>query len=209
MIPCIRSSSILSFFIQIVTDSDFVNGEESCVAPAAADIDIETGGIGEEGAFQNETGADAAIIEGDSVFNSQVSGAEEDGVFKNQDAPADGLFFENDGLSVDTCFGLDKSVRSIDQEYLQLKSKPKVRRVPNCCAVCLGAYEAGESVVWSSNCQHAFHEECVTDWLVKIQEGNPCPCCRSVFCDVDVDREKPKRVHWDSTNTMNVNVISL
>merc|ERR1712137_1490485 len=86
------------------------------------------------------------------------------------------------------------------------------RHVPNCCAVCLGAYNVGDRVVWSSNpdCSHAFHEECVTDWLIKMQEGSPCPCCRQCFVDVgDEEDKKGKLIEWESGHTMDLNVVSL
>jgi hypothetical protein len=77
--------------------------------------------------------------------------------------------------------------------YIKLRlASGKKRTVPNCCAVCLCSYEEGETVVWSSNraCKHAFHEECVIEWLIKMQDGTPCPCCRQEFTDVDKSRQK-------------------
>mmetsp|Transcript_18404 Transcript_18404/g.42635 ORF Transcript_18404/g.42635 Transcript_18404/m.42635 type:complete len:138 (+) Transcript_18404:601-1014(+) len=84
------------------------------------------------------------------------------------------------------------------------------RRVPNCCAVCLGPYSPGDSVVWSSNpeCQHAFHEDCVTDWLVKMQGDHPCPCCRQTFVETPVTK-KEKKISWEAGRSMNLNAISL
>jgi Ring finger domain len=58
------------------------------------------------------------------------------------------------------------------------------RSVPNCCAICLGSYEVDDIVVWSSNesdCQHAFHEDCMIEWMCKMQTGTPCPLCRQNF----------------------------
>jgi hypothetical protein len=48
---------------------------------------------------------------------------------------------------------------------------------PTECDICLLDYEVGEEVAWSNNegCIHAFHKECITDWLLR----NPrCPLCR-------------------------------
>jgi len=60
-------------------------------------------------------------------------------------------------------------------------------KVPNECAICLSGYEKGETIVTSYNgeCPHAFHQECIVEWLVKMQDGAPCPCCRRTFIDLD------------------------
>jgi hypothetical protein len=61
---------------------------------------------------------------------------------------------------------------------------PQTATVPNNCAICLEAYEPGETVVWSGNpkCDHAFHQECITAYLVKVKDGStPCPMCRQDF----------------------------
>lgn len=86
--------------------------------------------------------------------------------------------------------------------YIKLRlASGKKRTVPNCCAVCLCSYEERETIVWSSNraCKHAFHEECVIEWLIKMQDGTPCPCCRQEFTDVDKSRQKSlePRVSFD------------
>jgi hypothetical protein len=71
------------------------------------------------------------------------------------------------------------------------------RLVPNCCAICLGSYDEGDKVVWSSNqtCQHAFHKDCVVGWLVKFQPETPCPCCRQEFTDLEKLRQESK-ITW-------------
>jgi hypothetical protein len=56
---------------------------------------------------------------------------------------------------------------SANQDYAQ----------PTTCDICLLDYEVGEEVAWSTNegCIHAFHKECIVDWLLR----NPkCPLCR-------------------------------
>lgn len=72
----------------------------------------------------------------------------------------------------------------------QLPFTPEVssgRTIPNQCAICLCDYEKGDTVVVSCNklCPHAFHQECIVEWLAKMQEGTPCPCCRRTFVELD------------------------
>lgn len=60
-------------------------------------------------------------------------------------------------------------------------------KIPNECAICLCGYEKGDTIVTSCNpeCPHVFHLECIVEWLVKMQEGTPCPCCRRTFVELD------------------------
>jgi len=44
------------------------------------------------------------------------------------------------------------------------------------CAICLCPYEEGDIRIFSKRCPHAFHKECILEWLVKSH--NECPCCR-------------------------------
>ena len=65
--------------------------------------------------------------------------------------------------------------------------------VSNACAICLDTYQVGQGIAWSCNeqCQHCFHQICITDYLVyrdlKKDSGGennskaPCPCCRQDF----------------------------
>ena len=95
--------------------------------------------------------------------------------------------------------------------YIKLRlASGKKRTVPNCCAVCLCTYEEDETVVWSSNraCKHAFHEECVIEWLIKMQDGTPCPCCRQEFTDVD-DHKKSRRKSLEPRASFDVRIIRL
>ena len=84
--------------------------------------------------------------------------------------------------------------------------------VPNCCAVCLCPYETGDVVVRSSkfpDCPHAFHEECIVEWLVKMQAGAPCPCCRSEFIDLpDQEGRKADLLALSGGNTFDLSTIS-
>lgn len=59
------------------------------------------------------------------------------------------------------------------------------RKIPNCCAICLCGYDVGDTITWSYNnkCTHAFHHECILDYL-QTQKSTPCPCCRREFTDM-------------------------
>jgi hypothetical protein len=59
------------------------------------------------------------------------------------------------------------------------------RRVPNECAVCLEEYSVGSKMVWSSNsnCRHAFHSECLMNWLLHERGPPICPCCQQKFVE--------------------------
>ena len=78
----------------------------------------------------------------------------------------------------------DKIKNSVEEDEEELKS------VPNSCAICLDTYVSGDTIVTSCNplCPHAFHQECIVEWLVKMQEGTPCPCCRRTFVELSPSR---------------------
>jgi len=54
-----------------------------------------------------------------------------------------------------------------------------------CCAICLCEYQNGDEVRYL-NCNHHFHSECVTDWLMR---NKVCP-----FCKTEIDK-KAKPLH--------------
>ena len=84
-------------------------------------------------------------------------------------------------------------------------------RVPNQCAICLGNYCVEDPVVWSSNpdCSHAFHEDCLVDWLVHSkQDGTPCPCCRQSFTDL-VSFRKERTIRWDPERAFDPSALRL
>jgi hypothetical protein len=100
----------------------------------------------------------------------------------------------------------DASGKSIDLDNLFVEipapglsvtpNSKKLRLVPNLCTICLCNYEIGTDIVWSSNsvCDHAFHFECIEQWLMNQRDGPLCPCCRRDFIidpyDLDEDNEE-------------------
>jgi hypothetical protein len=51
------------------------------------------------------------------------------------------------------------------------------------CDICLGDYEIGDVIAWSKNvqCKHAFHADCITDWLTRRPT---CPSCRQDYITI-------------------------
>lgn len=101
----------------------------------------------------------------------------------------------------------------IDGFVLSHVRLPQGRTVPNCCAVCLCPYEDGDSLVFSSNeeCRHAFHDDCLVQWLGKMQDGTPCPCCRQTFVHLSDHRvvEEDGSDHSSGARTFNISVVSI
>lgn len=50
------------------------------------------------------------------------------------------------------------------------------------CSICLEPFRLGENLAFSrtDRCLHAFHRDCITEWLLKHAE---CPCCRTVLIE--------------------------
>jgi hypothetical protein len=73
-----------------------------------------------------------------------------------------------------------------------IQDPSNLRLVPNICTICLCNYEIGSDIVWSSNsaCGHAFHQDCIEQWLMKQREGPLCPCCRRDFIIDPYDLEE-------------------
>lgn len=58
------------------------------------------------------------------------------------------------------------------------------------CAICMLPYDVGHVVVYSKQCTHAFHQDCILDWFSR--EKRDCPSCRAVFWDPDNNKCKKK-----------------
>jgi hypothetical protein len=107
-----------------------------------------------------------------------------------------------------------------DFGILDLPRKHSPRAVPNVCAICLEIYKPDETVVWSSNieCSHAFHQDCILDYAVKLNKAKdnvPCPCCRQDFMGLPSaaeqkegasDTETLNAIMADTSHLVSVNV---
>ncbi len=56
---------------------------------------------------------------------------------------------------------------------------------PRTCPICLEEYKEGDDICWSKNknCPHAFHLDCMAEWLI---ENDECPMCRENYLE-DLD----------------------
>eukprot|EP00567_Pseudictyota_dubia_P016607 CAMPEP_0197452328 /NCGR_PEP_ID=MMETSP1175-20131217/31782_1 /TAXON_ID=1003142 /ORGANISM="Triceratium dubium, Strain CCMP147" /LENGTH=410 /DNA_ID=CAMNT_0042985309 /DNA_START=361 /DNA_END=1593 /DNA_ORIENTATION=- len=88
-------------------------------------------------------------------------------------------------LGKDLCYETDGDIATRVRVPLpgRRSTEQSCDRFVSChCAICLGMYQKGSSIVWSSNrdCPHVFHEECIAAWLMTRQSAL-CPCCRQPF----------------------------
>ena len=68
------------------------------------------------------------------------------------------------------------SLRSWGSKRSKHARKPTTTDVLE-CSICLCDYQARDIVAWPRNtdCNHVFHEDCITEWL---KEHDECPLCR-------------------------------
>lgn len=68
---------------------------------------------------------------------------------------------------------------NIDSQQESTNCSPREQQ-PLSCDICLMDYEIGDEICWSPNkdCIHAFHKDCLVDWLMKHTE---CPVCRREY----------------------------
>ena len=86
----------------------------------------------------------------------------------------------------------------IDDAYegIEKNSFLSTRRLPDVCPICWSDFDHGEEVCWSpnANCKHAFHVECMMQWLMRPKDH--CPLCRCNYLkgEVTITLNKLERV---------------
>jgi hypothetical protein len=145
------------------------------------DLDIETGmnaaASDEDSENDVEGDTEAAGLEMDDggASNATTGDSEKTPTNDNEERMAN--------VKMNTKKEMIRQLSIMHSEILLPRHNPS--SISNLCAICLDSYQAGETVVWSSNleCQHAFHQECILDYCVhhKQEAAAPCPCCRQQF----------------------------
>lgn len=93
---------------------------------------------------------------------------------------------ESGGATLDVA--MDDYVGDLDESTTRVKLPSDAangnRCVSGMCAICLCPYSSGELITWSPKtaCQHAFHKDCIIQWLAKKEELK-CPVCRQDYCE--------------------------
>merc|ERR1740121_680219 len=69
----------------------------------------------------------------------------------------------------------DTMAKLVTQEYCEvLFGDEDDKRYPSECAICLGPWEP-DDIIKVTPCEHAFHEECLGNWL---EQARTCALCR-------------------------------
>eukprot|EP00571_Detonula_confervacea_P006762 CAMPEP_0172315630 /NCGR_PEP_ID=MMETSP1058-20130122/25814_1 /TAXON_ID=83371 /ORGANISM="Detonula confervacea, Strain CCMP 353" /LENGTH=271 /DNA_ID=CAMNT_0013029749 /DNA_START=57 /DNA_END=872 /DNA_ORIENTATION=+ len=85
-----------------------------------------------------------------------------------------------------------------------LNHKQHNQRTSNECAICMVEYDIGDVVIHSKNCSHAFHQDCILDWVSR--DNRDCPSCRAIFYNPnDGSETKKSSSRSESSDAMTMN----
>jgi hypothetical protein len=63
-------------------------------------------------------------------------------------------------------------------KYGNIESDEKIKiKDQDKCTICLSTYERDEDVSYLNTCDHLFHTNCITKWLLEF--NHKCPICRT------------------------------
>ena len=69
----------------------------------------------------------------------------------------------------------DVELAQVDFTSFMTIIKPPVRNQTN-CVICMGDFEANDTLALLPNCDHIYHKHCINTWL---NENPICPVCRT------------------------------
>jgi Anaphase-promoting complex subunit 11 RING-H2 finger len=65
------------------------------------------------------------------------------------------------------------------------------------CSICLDGLHPAQQNVVQGECQHAFHDHCISNWLCRGGKSHAqCPICRQDFLGTGTTRELRNRSYW-------------
>ena len=104
-------------------------------------------------------------------------------------------FVRNSECNSEDCAWDQMESGNCDEIDFSMATNGKIQSISNCCAICLDRYSVGQTIAWSTTCQHAFHLECIIASLaMRLKKSNrtelPCPICRQPFCYFPRDAAK-------------------
>jgi hypothetical protein len=118
---------------------------------------------------------------------------------RTEDSESEKLPDREDDDDDDECvITLEKLVEELEDEKKQQQQQQQeaedyfgisdIRDRGTTCDICLLEFQVGDDVAWSPNldCIHAFHKDCVLDWLVRKPT---CPNCRHDYLKGKQDDE--------------------
>ena len=175
------------------------------VIPVISDDDDDDASIEDEeklicqsSIFRNETQGEANIEPSSSTLTEVTSNVVDTGVNADVLSSSGRLQKANCDLSIGSDVGSKlelkhpiplKNVDSIKTDtsskaetsshisYVSFEDETIASDQADMCAICICPYYEGDIRIFSKRCPHAFHKDCLFEWLVKGHDE--CPCCRS------------------------------
>jgi len=114
----------------------------------------------------------------DSSVISTNDEAEDTTIKLRESIPTDSVSNKKDDNSTNSDNANSRSVCSPTTDYFGVEDDE--RDPGTACDICILEFEVGDEVAWSPNlhCSHAFHKDCILDWLVRKPT---CPSCRQDY----------------------------
>jgi len=129
---------------------------------------------------------DDGVSQSDSGVISTNNEAEDTTVKLREGTPADSTSDKQYDNSTKSDNANCRSVFSPNTDYFGVEDDE--RDPGTACDICILEFEVGDEVAWSPNlhCSHAFHKDCILDWLVRKPT---CPSCRQDYVCVTSEEE--------------------
>lgn len=116
----------------------------------------------------------SSVNTGSLARNDQKDSGEEEAKHNDEEAP-----------STTDCGGIHSGVTSCAAAAKQQGGHENHEEI-EACQICMEDFKVGDSVSWSTGCDHVYHFTCIQEWLLKKTD---CPYCRQTMLQVDATDE--------------------